>query len=429
MKIDYSVKLFEEAKKYIPGGVNSPVRAFKAVGGTPLFIRRGLGSRIVDIDGNEFIDFVGSWGPHLLGHIPKIIKTAIIEQIENGTSFGAPTVQEVRLAQLICDMVPSVEMVRLVNSGTEATMSAVRVARAFTRKNKIIKFAGCYHGHFDSFLVSAGSGALTFGVPNSPGVPESIAKDTLVAKYNDIDSVHKLIKNNKDIAAIIVEPVAGNMGVVPPVNNFLEKLRDICTENSIILIFDEVMTGFRLAKGGAQEKYRILPDLTALGKIIGGGLPVGAFGGKKELMEQLAPNGPVYQAGTLSGNPLAVSAGLAVLKFINDNPHIYTTLENKSQLLEDGIKENLHRFGKSYALNRVGSMLTLFFTEKSVVDLDLAMTSNVELYAKYFHKMLERGIYLPCSQFEALFVSYSHTEEEIRHFIKMQYEVFKELFE
>ncbi|MFN3781032.1 MAG: glutamate-1-semialdehyde 2,1-aminomutase, partial [Candidatus Kapaibacteriota bacterium] len=388
-----------------------------------------LGSRIVDIDGNEFIDFVGSWGPHILGHIPKLVKSAILEQIENGTSFGAPTVQEVRLAQLICEMVPSIEMVRLVNSGTEATMSAVRLARAFTRKNKIIKFAGCYHGHFDSFLVSAGSGALTFGVPTSPGVPESLAKDTLVARYNDIDSVHTLVKNSNDIAAVVIEPVAGNMGVVPPVNEFLEKLRDICTANSILLIFDEVMTGFRIAKGGAQEKFSVLPDLTTLGKIIGGGLPVGAFGGKREIMELLAPEGPVYQAGTLSGNPLAVSAGLAVLKFIHDNPHIYVSLENKAQLLEDGIRENLQRFGKNFALNRVGSMFTLFFTEKPVVDLDSAMTVDTELYAKYFHKMLQRGLYLPCSQFEAAFVSYSHTEEEIKHFIKMQYDVFKELFE
>ncbi len=429
MKIDYSVKIFEEAKKYIPGGVNSPVRAFKAVGGTPLFIRRGLGSRIVDIDGNEFIDFVGSWGPHILGHIPKIVKSAILEQIENGTSFGAPTVQEVRLAQLICEMVPSVEMVRLVNSGTEATMSAVRLARAFTRKNKIIKFAGCYHGHFDSFLVSAGSGALTFGVPTSPGVPESLAKDTLVARFNDIDSVYTLVKNNHDIAAIIIEPIAGNMGVVTPINNFLEKLRDICTENSILLIFDEVMTGFRIAMGGAQQKFGVLPDLTTLGKVIGGGLPVGAFGGKREIMELLAPNGPVYQAGTLSGNPLAVSAGQAILKFIHDNPHIYIALENKSKLLEDGIRENLRRFNKNFTLNRAGSMFTLFFTEKLVVDLDSAMTADTQLYAQYFHKMLERGIYLPCSQFEAVFLSYSHTEEEIKHFIKMQYEVFKELFE
>lgn len=430
MKIDYSYKLFEQAKIYIPGGVNSPVRAFKAVGGTPLFIKRGLGSRILDVDGNEFIDFVGSWGPHLLGHLPKFVKTAINEQLENGTSFGAPTIQEVRLAQLICEMVPSIEMVRLVNSGTEATMSAVRLARAYTKRNKIIKFAGCYHGHFDAFLVSAGSGALTFGVPNSPGVTENVARDTLIAKYNDIDSVHKIVENNKgEIAAVIIEPVAGNMGVVLPQQGFLEKLKDLCQENSILLIFDEVMTGFRLAPGGAQEIFGIQPDLTTLGKIIGGGLPVGAFGGRKEIMELLAPIGPVYQAGTLSGNPIAVSAGLAVLKFIKENPTIYKTLEMKSQLLEEGIKENLNRFGKKYALNRIGSMLTLFFTENEVLDLETAMTSNTKLYSMYFHKMLERGIYLPCSQFEAMFVSYAHTEEDLKYFIKSQYEVFKEILQ
>lgn len=430
MKIDYSCKLFEQAKIYIPGGVNSPVRAFKAVGGTPLFIKRGLGSRILDVDGNEFIDFVGSWGPHLLGHLPKFVKTAINEQLENGTSFGAPTIQEVRLAQLICEMVPSIEMVRLVNSGTEATMSAVRLARAYTKRNKIIKFAGCYHGHFDAFLVSAGSGALTFGVPNSPGVTENVARDTLIARYNDIDSVHKIVENNRgEIAAVIIEPVAGNMGVVLPQQGFLEKLKDLCQENSILLIFDEVMTGFRLAPGGAQEIFGIQPDLTTLGKIIGGGLPVGAFGGRKEIMELLAPIGPVYQAGTLSGNPIAVSAGLAVLKFIKENPTIYKTLEMKSQLLEEGIKENLNRFGKKCALNRIGSMLTLFFTENEVLDLETAMTSNTKLYSMYFHKMLERGIYLPCSQFEAMFVSYAHTEEDLKYFIKSQYEVFKEILQ
>ncbi|MGB9852899.1 MAG: glutamate-1-semialdehyde 2,1-aminomutase [Candidatus Kapaibacteriota bacterium] len=428
MKTDYSEKLFNEAKKYIPGGVNSPVRAFKAVGGNPLFIKRGLGSRILDVDGNEYIDFCSSWGPHLFGHLPKFVKTALQEQIENGTSFGAPTIQEVRLAQLICEMVPSIEMVRLVNSGTEATMSAVRLARAFTKREKIIKFAGCYHGHFDGFLVNAGSGALSFGVPNSPGVTEGIAKDTLIAKYNDIDSVRTLIQENKGkIAAIIVEPVAGNMGVVPPNGNFLQNLRDICTENSILLIFDEVITGFRLSSGGAQQYYNVEPDLTTLGKIIGGGLPVGAFGGKREIMEMLAPLGPVYQAGTLSGNPLAVSAGLSVLKFIKENPTIYESLDVKSQLLEEGIRENLRRVGRKYTLNRVGSMMTLFFTESEVVDLETAMTVDTQLYAKYFHKMLERGIYLPCSQFEAMFISFAHTEDELKHFIKSQFEVLKEI--
>lgn len=428
MKNDYSQKLFAEAKKYIPGGVNSPVRAFKSVGGTPLFIKRGWGSRILDVDGNEFIDFVGSWGPHIFGHLPKFVKQAITVALENGTSFGAPTIQEVRIAQIITELVPSVEMVRLVNSGTEATMSAIRLARAFTGRDKIIKFAGCYHGHFDSFLVSAGSGALTFGVPNSPGITNGIAKDTLVANYNDLDSVLALVDNFKNgIAAIIVEPVAGNMGVVPPKKGFLEGLRQICDNYEIVLIFDEVMTGFRLATGGAQQLYGVKPDLTTFGKIIGGGLPVGAFGGKREIMEMLAPNGPVYQAGTLSGNPIAVSAGLATLKFIKENPHIYVALEEKSKMIEDGIKNNLELLGKRYTINRVGSMMTLFFTEEEVVDLKTALKSNTKLFAAYFHNMLSKGIYLPCSQFEAMFVSYSINEEEIRYFIKANYEALSEV--
>ncbi len=428
MKNDYSQKLFAEAKKYIPGGVNSPVRAFKSVGGTPLFIKRGWGSRILDVDGNEFIDFVGSWGPHIFGHLPKFVKQAITESLENGTSFGAPTIQEVRIAQIITELVPSVEMVRLVNSGTEATMSAIRLARAFTGRDKIIKFAGCYHGHFDSFLVSAGSGALTFGVPNSPGVTNGIAKDTLVANYNDLDSVLAIVDNFKnDIAAIIVEPVAGNMGVVPPKKGFLEGLRQICDNYEIVLIFDEVMTGFRLATGGAQQLYDVKPDLTTFGKIIGGGLPVGAFGGKREIMEMLAPNGPVYQAGTLSGNPIAVSAGLATLKFIKENPNIYVALEEKSKMIEDGIKNNLELLGKRYTINRVGSMMSLFFTEEEVVDLETALKSNTKLFAAYFHNMLLKGIYLPCSQFEAMFVSYSIDEEEIRYFIKANYEALSEV--
>ncbi|MCX7909332.1 MAG: glutamate-1-semialdehyde 2,1-aminomutase [Ignavibacteria bacterium] len=430
MKVDYSSKLFEQAKNYIPGGVNSPVRAFRAVGGTPIFVKRGLGSRILDVDGNEFIDFVCSWGPHIFGHLPKFVKNTIIEQLENGTSFGAPTIQEVRLAQLICELVPSIEMVRLVNSGTEATMSAIRLARAYTSREKIIKFAGCYHGHFDAFLVSAGSGALTFGVPNSPGVTVGVAKDTYIARYNDIDSVYRIVKENPNqIAAIIIEPVAGNMGVVPPKEGFLQKLKDMCTDEGILLVFDEVITGFRLAPGGAQELYGVVPDITTLGKIIGGGLPVGAFGGRKEIMELLAPTGPVYQAGTLSGNPIAVSAGLAVLKFIKENPSIYKSLEFKASLLEEGIKVNLSRFGKRFTLNRIGSMLTLFFTENEVTDLESALKSDTVLYASYFHKMLDRGIYLPCSQFEAMFISYAHTEDEIKFFVKTQFEVFKELFQ
>lgn len=404
------------------------MRAFKSVGGTPVFIKRGLGSRILDVDGNEYIDLVGSWGPHLFGHLPKFIKDALIEAIESGTSFGAPTVKEVRFAQLICELVPSVEMVRLVNSGTEATMSAVRLARAYTNRPKIIKFAGCYHGHFDAFLVNAGSGALTFGVPNSPGVTSGIASDTLVADYNDLESVVKLVEENcGKIAAIIVEPVAGNMGVVPPVDGFLAGLRDIASAEGIVLIFDEVMTGFRLAKGGAQELFGVAPDLTTFGKIIGGGLPVGAFGGKRAIMELLAPDGPVYQAGTLSGNPLAVSAGLASLMFIKDNPHLYAELELKSRLLADGFQENLNRLGKKFALNRVGSMMTLFFREGEVVNLETAKQSDTSLFAKYFHKMLEKGVYLPCSQFEAMFVPLCLSEEEIQYIVKSNFEAMKEI--
>lgn len=430
MGIDYSKKLFEEAKKIIPGGVNSPVRAFKSVGGTPLFIKRGWGPRIIDVDGNEYIDLVGSWGPHLFGHLPKFIKDAVADALEKGTSFGAPTVQEIRIAQLISELIPSMEMVRMVNSGTEATMSAIRLARAYTNRSKIVKFAGCYHGHFDSFLVSAGSGALTFGIPNSPGVTEGTAKDTLVAIYNNLISVEQLVEKNKgEVAAIIVEPVAGNMGVVPPKDGFLQGLRQIADSNKIVLIFDEVMTGFRLDSGGAQNLYGIKPDMTTLGKIIGGGLPVGAFGGKKEIMELLAPVGPVYQAGTLSGNPLAVSAGIAALKYIKENPNLYQTLEAKSKLLEEGIRANLKELGKKFRLNRVGSMMTLFFTENEVYDLDSALTSDTKLFAKYFHKMLERNVYLPCSQFEAFFVPLCITNEEIDFVIEANKFALKEVVE
>ncbi len=429
MTRSYSEKLFEQAKKLIPGGVNSPVRAFKSVGGTPLFIKKGLGSHIWDVDGNEYIDLVGSWGPHIFGHLPKFISDAIRNALENGTSFGAPTIGEVRLAQLITELVPSVEMVRLVNSGTEATMSAVRLARAWTGKNKIIKFAGCYHGHFDSFLVSAGSGALTFGTPNSPGVTDSIARETLVARYNDISSVKKLIVENRgQIAAVIVEPVAGNMGVVPPKPGFLQQLRQITQDEGIVLIFDEVMTGFRLSSGGAQKLFNITPDLTTFGKIIGGGLPVGAFGGKKEIMELLAPVGPVYQAGTLSGNPIAVAAGIAALEYIKQNPAIYATLEFKSSMLEDGFRQNLARLGKNFTINRVGSMMTLFFTEEEVYDLDSAMKSDTQLFARYFHEMLNRSVYLPCSQFEALFVPTCLADEDISHIVKSNYEALKTIF-
>jgi glutamate-1-semialdehyde 2,1-aminomutase len=414
MKTDKSKKLFEEAKKYIPGGVNSPVRAFKSVGGDPLFIQRGEGSKFWDVDGNEFIDYIGSWGPHLFGHNPPFIINALSEAIKNGTSFGAPTEMEVAMAKLITELVPSIEMVRMVNSGTEATMSAVRAARGYTGKEKFIKFEGCYHGHADYFLIKAGSGALTLGVPTSPGVTKGNASDTLLADYNDISSVKKLISANKNqIAAVIIEPIAGNMGVVKVKDNFIKDLRVICDEEKIVLIFDEVMTGFRVAAGGAQEVLGIKPDLSTFGKIIGGGLPVGAFGGKREIMEKIAPSGPVYQAGTLSGNPLAMSAGYVALKHIKENPGIYKQLEEKSAYLENGFKTNLNSAGKNYAMNRVGSMMCMFFTEQPVDDFKSAVSSDTNLYGKYFHEMLKRGVYLAPAQFEALFVSTAHSKEDL----------------
>ncbi|TAL68760.1 MAG: glutamate-1-semialdehyde-2,1-aminomutase [Bacteroidetes bacterium] len=406
--------LFKQAQMYIPGGVNSPVRAFKSVGGNPIFIKRGLGSKIWDVDGNEYIDYVGSWGPHIFGHNPPFIKKALAEAMDNGTSFGAPTELEIKMAKLICELVHSVELVRMVNSGTEATMSAIRLARGYTGKDKIIKFEGCYHGHGDSFLIKAGSGALTFGVPTSLGVTKATASDTLIADYNDIDSVKKLVsKNRNKIAAIIIEPVAGNMGVVPASKKFLKELRSICTEEKIVLIFDEVMTGFRVASGGAQELYRIKPDLSTFGKIIGGGLPVGAFGGKIEIMEKISPLGPVYQAGTLSGNPLAMAAGVAALTYIKNHPQIYKTLEEKSAYLEKGMKANLKELGMKFTLNRVGSMLCQFMTPSVVNDFKSAIKSDTGLYAKYFHSMLDKGIYLPPAQFEAMFVSTANTKRDL----------------
>ena len=414
MNATKSKLLFEEAKKYIPGGVNSPVRAFKSVGGDPLFIERGEGSKFYDVDGNEYIDYIGSWGPHLFGHNSPFIKEALLAAIENGTSFGAPTEMEVKMAQLIAELVPSVEMVRMVNSGTEATMSAVRAARGYTGRDKFIKFEGCYHGHADHFLIKAGSGALTFGVPTSPGVTKGNAADTLLADYNNINSVKDLVAQyHGQIAAVIIEPIAGNMGVVQANVDFLVELREICNEENIVLIFDEVMTGFRVAAGGAQEILGVKPDLSTFGKIIGGGLPVGAFGGKREIMEMLSPSGPVYQAGTLSGNPLAMSAGFAALSHIKEHPEIYVQLEKASMYLENGFKENLKSVGKNYAMNRVGSMMCMFFTEISVNDFKSALISDTALYGKYFHEMLNRGVYLAPAQFEALFVSTAHSKEDL----------------
>lgn len=424
-----SESLYQKAVKLLPGGVNSPVRAFKSVGGIPIFIEKGEGSKIYDVDGNEYIDYVGSWGPHLFGHNPPFIKKALIDAIEKGTSFGAPTELELQLAELVRELVPSIEMIRFVNSGTEATMSAIRVARAFTKRDKIIKFQGCYHGHADFFLIKAGSGALTFGVPTSPGVTQNTAKDTLVAEFNKINSVKDLVqKNKKEIAAIILEPIAGNMGVIPAEKNFLEELRQICDEEKIVLIFDEVMTGFRVAKGGAQEIYNIKPDLTTFGKIIGGGLPVGAYGGKIEIMSMVSPAGPVYQAGTLSGNPLAMSAGIAALTHIKENRDIYNLLEKKSARLEKGLKDILSTFNKTFAINRSGSMMTLFFVEDEVRYYENAIKSDTKLFANYFHKMLERGIYLAPAQFEAFFVSTAHTDEDIEKTLKAAKETFSDLF-
>ncbi len=414
-----SEKLFHRAQKHIPGGVNSPVRAFKSVGINPIFIQRGKGAYLWDVDGNKYIDYVGSWGPMILGHAhPEILK-AIQQAMKSGTSFGAPTELEVKMAELITTMVPSIEIVRMVNSGTEATMSAIRLARAYTGKDKIIKFEGCYHGHGDSFLIKAGSGAATFGVPDSPGVPKALAAETLNARYNDISSVRKLVADfPSQIAAIIVEPVVGNMGCVPPKAGFLKNLRELCTEQKIIFIMDEVMTGFRLAPGGAQELYHITPDLTTLGKIIGGGLPVGAYGGKKEIMQMVSPSGPMYQAGTLSGNPLAMAAGYTLLSILLKNKSIYKALEQRSAILENGIRENMDSLGMSWTLNRVGSMFTLFFSDKPVANFDDAKTSDTSKFAAYFRSMLEQGIYLPPSQFEAAFLSASHTASDIEKTIK-----------
>ena len=404
-----SSRLFAEAIQHMPGGVNSPVRAFKSVGRDPLYISRASGSKIYDADGNEFIDYIGSWGPMILGHaFPRVID-AIKSAADNSTSFGASSEKEIELAKLVKKFVPSVEIVRMVNSGTEATMSAMRLARGFTGRDKIIKFEGCYHGHGDSFLSKAGSGVATLGLPDSPGVTRSTAKDTLNAIYNDIESVETLVDENRgEIAAVFIEPITGNMGCVAADAGFLLKLRDLCSAESIVLIFDEVMSGFRVARGGAQDIYGISPDLTTFGKIIGGGLPVGAYGGRREIMELIAPAGPVYQAGTLSGNPLAMTAGIATLQTIDEEPDFYARLDEKGRHLETGIRDALAEMGFDYTTNRCGSMFTLFFSDEPVTDFSSAKKSDTAKFAKYFNQMLEHGIYLPPSQFEACFVSAAH---------------------
>lgn len=422
LKTKRSDRLFTKAQSIIPGGVNSPVRAFQSVHRFPLIIKRASAAYIWDEDRNKFIDYVGSWGPMILGHANPAIVKAIRYAAKSGTSFGAPTKLEFRIAELICKIVPSIEMVRMVNSGTEATMSAIRLARAYTGRDKIIKFEGCYHGHGDSFLIKAGSGAMTFGVPDSLGVPKSTAMSTIIARYNNLDSVRNALEQNRDqVAAIIVEPVVGNMGCVPPRVGFLEGLRSLCDEHKTVLIFDEVMTGFRVALGGAQAVYNVQPDLTTLGKIIGGGLPVGAFGGKREIMNLVAPAGPMYQAGTLSGNPIAMAAGFTTLRILTTNKMIYKQLEQRSAQLETGIRGNLQKLGLGYTFNRVGSMFTLFFTSQHVTDYDSAKTADTVKFAKYFNAMLEQGIYLPPSQFEAAFISTAHTERIIEKTIKANY--------
>jgi glutamate-1-semialdehyde 2,1-aminomutase len=426
MNISVSKSLFEKAQHYIPGGVNSPVRAFRAVGGSPIFIKSAKGPYVYDEDGNEYIELINSWGPMILGHAHELIQKNVSDAIQNSFSFGAPTRREVEIAELIVSMVPSVEKIRMVNSGTEATMSAIRVARGFTGRDKIIKFEGCYHGHGDSFLIAAGSGAATFGTPDSPGVTRGVANDTLTAPFNDLAAVQILIDNNKNqIAALILEPVVGNMGCVLPAEGFLQGLRDICDKEGIVLIFDEVMTGFRLAKGGVQERFGITPDLTTLGKIIGGGMPVGAYGGKAEIMNWVSPLGPVYQAGTLSGNPIAMAAGFAMLTYLNEHPDVYTTLEASGNKLVEGFSSSMKKLGLNYTINHIGSMYTLFFTNEPVTDFPSAKSSELKLFGKYFHAMLDRGIYMGPSQFESMFLSTALTDVHLNRVIAASEESLK----
>lgn len=421
MNVDTSRALFERAQQVIPGGVNSPVRAFRGVGGTPLFIQRAEGAYLEDADGNRYVDYVGSWGPMLFGHADPDVVRAVAEAAQDSTSFGAPTEIEVRVAELITELVPSIEMVRMVNSGTEATMSAARLARGFTGRDKVIKFEGNYHGHADFFLIAAGSGAATLGTPDSPGVTRGTAQDTLIARYNDLAHVRELVEANRgNVACIIVEPVAGNMGCVPPEPGFLEGLRSLCDEHGIVLIFDEVMTGFRVARGGAQERFGVRPDLTTLGKIIGAGLPVGAYGGWREIMEYVSPAGPVYQAGTLSGNPLAMRAGYTLLRKIADQADLYDRLEAYGRALDEGTRRNLADLGLNYYTTRVGSMGCLFFTGTKVVDYQTAKTSDTAAFGRYFHAMLREGIYLAPSQFEAFFWSTRHGDEELDRTLRAQ---------
>ena len=418
-----SNQLFVEANEVIPGGVNSPVRAFKAVGGTPI-ITKAQGAYIWDEDGNKYIDYINSWGPMILGHAYEPVVTAVIEKAKKGTSFGTPTELETRIAALAVSMVPNIDKIRFVSSGTEACMSAIRLARGFTKREKIIKFSGCYHGHSDSFLIAAGSGASTFGVPNSPGVTAGTAKDTLLAKYNDIDNVKQLFAANKgEIAALIIEPVAGNMGCIPPKKDFLKQLREVCSENGTLLVFDEVMTGFRLAKGGAQELYQVKADIVCFGKVIGGGLPVGAFAARNEIMNYLSPLGPVYQAGTLSGNPLAMAAGYEMLKALHDDQEIFKRLEDKTAYLEKGIRKVLQENQVVFTINRVGSMISVHFDANPVYDFESAKNGDNEHFKKFFHDLLAKGIYIAPSAYETWFITDALTYEDLDYTIRVIQEV------
>lgn len=426
MRYQRSSALFAQAQKVIPGGVNSPVRAFKAVGGEPVFVKEAQGAYLYDEDDNRLIDYISSWGPLILGHAHPEVIESIVKQAEKGTSYGMPTGIETDLAELAVSLVPNIDQIRFVNSGTEACMSAIRLARGYTKREKIIKFAGCYHGHSDAFLIQAGSGAVTFGAPNSPGVTQGTAKDTLLARYNDLENVRELVNANPgEIAAIILEPVAGNMGCIIPKEGFVEGLREICDQEGVLLLFDEVMTGFRLAAGGAQEVLGVRADILMFGKVIGGGLPVGAFAARKEIMAHLAPMGPVYQAGTLSGNPLAMSAGYATLKNLKENPSIFSSLENKTQQLHVGIASILNKKGIAHQINRLGSMISVHFCEEPVVDFESAAAGNNAQFKSYFHGLLERGVYLPPSAFESYFLNDALSQSDIDHTLEAVEVVFR----
>ena len=428
MRYNRSSSLFAQAKKVIPGGVNSPVRAFKAVGGTPIFIKEAKGAYLFDEDNNRYIDFISSWGPLILGHGYKPVVEAVQKQADKGTSYGIPTALETNIAELATSMAPNIDKIRFVNSGTEACMSAVRLARGYTSCEKIIKFSGCYHGHSDAFLIQAGSGAVTFGSPNSPGVTQGTAKDTLLANYNDIDNVTQLFEANEDeIAAVIIEPVAGNMGCIPPEPGFLEGLRYLCNQNNALLIFDEVMTGFRLAAGGAQQLLGVDADIVTFGKVIGGGLPVGAFAAREEIMDFLAPEGPIYQAGTLSGNPLAMAAGLAMLTALDNQPEVFDSLADKTAYLHEGMKNILSKSRIDYQINRLGSMISLHFTDTVVKDFTSAAKGNNKRFTKYFHGMLKRGVYLPPSAFESYFLNDAISYKDIDATLQAFSETLKEL--